>query len=377
MRVVLAPDSFKGTATATDAARALADGWRSVRPHDELVLVPQADGGEGTLEAVAAAVPGAVVRDGDGARVAGPDGRPVPARWLALPDGIALVELAAVSGLPLMAALDPLGATTRGLGETIGLALDDGAHELWVALGGSASTDGGAGALAALGLRITDAAGDPIPDGGAALARAASVDRRDLRAAPLRGIRLLTDVDSPLLGPTGAAAVFGPQKGASPADVATLDAALAHWSAVLGVASDGRDAATPGAGAAGGTAYGFLAAWGATVAPGADAIAALTGLDAAIAGADVLITGEGRFDATSLVGKVVGRALGVASRSGTPAVIVAGRVDAHTLDLGAGAAGTPSAIALDALAGSPEAAMAEPLRWLEVAGAQAARGHAA
>ncbi|GMA93707.1 hypothetical protein GCM10025881_05310 [Pseudolysinimonas kribbensis] len=181
-RIVIAPDSFKGSLDAAPVADAIAAGWRSVRPDDELVLLPQADGGEGTLDAVASAVPLARVRDAG--PVTGPDGRPVEGHWLLLPDGTAVIELAQPSGLPLMAALDPLGATTRGLGEVIGRALDEAPARLVIGLGGSASTDGGAGALAALGLGLLDEAGVAIPDGGGALAQLARIDRSGLRPAP-------------------------------------------------------------------------------------------------------------------------------------------------------------------------------------------------
>lgn len=355
-RVVVAPDSLKGSLAAAAAAEAIALGWRSVRPHDELILLPQADGGEGTLDAIASAVPAARIEDAG--PVTGPDGRAVEGHWLSLPDRTAVVELAVSSGLPLMGALDPLGATTRGLGEVIGRALDGGATSLVIGLGGSASTDGGAGALAALGLALLDGAGAAIPDGGGALADLARVDRAPLRAAPPGGVRLLSDVTAPLLGPLGAAAVFGPQKGATPDDVAALDAALARFAELLG-----GDPELPGAGAAGGTGFGFAAAWGAELEPGSAAIADLTGLPAAVAGADVLLTGEGRFDATSLAGKVVGHALGMVAGTTTRAGVIAGRVDA---DPGCWSA------ALVELAGSPDDALRDPARWLEAAGAAAA-----
>jgi glycerate kinase len=356
LRVVIAPDSFKGSLDAADVAMAVAEGWRSVRPDDDLVLLPQADGGEGTLAAIAAAVPGAVLRSaGD---VTGPDGRTTPGRWLALPDGTAVVELADSSGLPLMSAPDPLGASTRGLGEVIGAALDAGAASLVIGLGGSASTDGGAGALAALGMRLLDSDDRPLGDGGGELARLARVDRSALRPAPPGGVRLLSDVTAPLLGPQGAAAVFGPQKGASPDDVRTLEESLATFAGLLG---DG--AAVPGAGAAGGAGYGFLAAWGARIEAGSAAIATLTGLVAEAASADLVITGEGRFDATSMTGKVVGGVLGLA---GQRTVIVAGQL----------AAEPPSGVrgwGLTDLAGSVDAALDDPARWLREAGAEAAR----
>jgi glycerate kinase len=356
MRVVIAPDSFKGSLDAADVAAAIADGWRSVRPGDDIRMLPQADGGEGTLAAIASAVEGAVLRSaGD---VTGPHGHAVPGHWLQLPDGTAVVELAQASGLPLMPAPDPLGATTRGLGEVIAAALDSGATQLVVGLGGSASTDGGAGALSALGLLLLDDDRRPVGDGGGELARVATIDRTGMRAAPAGGVRLLSDVSAPLLGPAGAAAVFGPQKGASPVDVRTLDEALTRYAALLG-----GDSGAPGSGAAGGTGYGFVAAWGAVIESGARAIADLTGLTAEAASADVVITGEGRFDATSLTGKVVGDVLALA---GDRTVIIAGQVAAEPPP-GVGA------WSLAHLAESPEAAMADPARWMRDAAAEAAR----
>jgi glycerate kinase len=356
-RILIAPDSLKGSLDAAPAAEAIASGWHSIRPDDELVLLPQADGGEGTLDAIASAVPGARVEDAG--PVTGPDGRPVEGHWLTLPDGTAVVELAQSSGLPLMAAPDARGATTRGLGEVIGHALDGGATALVIGLGGSASTDGGAGALAALGLELLDDEGRPLPDGGGALARLARLERGRLRPAPAGGVRLLSDVTAPLLGPSGAAAVFGPQKGAAPDDVAALDAALARLAVLLG-----GDPAQPGAGAAGGTGYGFAAAWGASLEPGSTAIAELTGLTAAVLEADVLLTAEGRFDATSLTGKVVGNALELAAGTAVRAGVIAGRVDADP--------GCWSAALVD-LAGSVDDALRDPARWLAEAGAAAAR----
>ena len=335
VRIVFAPDSFKGSITASDAAAAMAEGWASVRPDDDLVLLPQADGGEGTLEAMAAAIPDAVRRSvGD---VTGPDGRPVPGEWLELPDGTAVVELAQSSGIALMSALDPLGATTRGLGEVIAAALRSGASGLVIGLGGSASTDGGAGALGAL---------------------------TGIEPPPL-GVTLLTDVIAPLLGPTGAAAVFGPQKGATPADIAFLEGRLTDWAGGFDA-----DPNTPGAGAAGGTAYGFLAAWNATIEPGSTAIATLTKLPEHLRTADVLITGEGSFDETSYTGKVVGHAMQLAQDAGVARTIaIAGRftTEPHLLD-----GRLVASISISVLAGSPEAALADPTRWLISAGQQAA-----
>jgi glycerate 2-kinase len=333
-RVVVAPDSFKGSISAADAAAAIAAGWRDVRPGDSVLELPQADGGEGTLDAIAASIPDAVRRSaGD---VTGPDGRPTPGAWLELPDGTVVVELAQMSGLALMERLDPLEATTRGLGETVAAALEAGASRLLIALGGSASTDGGRGALEALDGHT------PVPT------------------------TLLTDVTAPLLGPDGAAAVFAPQKGATPAVVAALEERLTAWARRF----PATDPATPGAGAAGGTAFGLLAAWHAEIRPGAPAIADLTGLTTALTTTDVLITGEGRLDATSFTGKVVGNALHAAEATTvTWLIAIAGQV---TIDLPVLAGRATACFSLSNLAGSTEAALSEPTRWLRRAGSEAA-----
>ncbi len=359
--VVIAPDSFKGSLGASDVATAIARGWRSIRPDDRITVLPQADGGEGTLEAIAAAVPDAVLHDVG--PVTGPDGRPTPGVWLELPERVGVVELAQCSGLPLMEALDPLGATTRGLGQVIRHALEHGVESLIVGLGGSASTDGGAGALVTLGLELLDAKNSPLADGGGALATLARVGSTRLSASPRRGVTLLADVTAPLLGPTGAAAVFGPQKGAGAADIRLLESGLARFASLLG---GNPDAA--GGGAAGGTAYGFATVWGAGIEPGARVLQRLTGLTEAMGSADVVLGGEGRLDATSLTGKVVGELLAVAREHGVRAGVIAGQVavgpDAATTD-----AWTRS---LTDLAGSAEAAISDPVRYLEQAGRQAA-----
>jgi glycerate 2-kinase len=353
MRVVVAPDSFKGSIAAAAAAAALAEGWRGGRPGDELVCLPLADGGEGTLEVLAAADPAARWHR---VPVTGPDGGVVPSRWLGRPDGTSYVELAQASGLPLMTVLDPLGAQTTGTGELIAHALDAGARRIVIALGGSASTDGGTGALSALGARFLDAAGRELAPGGGALAGLAAADLTGLRPPPPGGVTCLTDVRAPLLGRRGAAAVFGPQKGADTAQVAILEAGLARLALVLG----GHPEA-PGAGAAGGTGYGFAAAWGADVTPGAAELGRTVGLDTELSRADLVLTGEGRYDATSGDGKITGAVLAAAARAGVPAAVVAGVIAA---DPPPGVA----AVALDALAGGTAGAMASPGRWLREAG---------
>jgi glycerate kinase len=375
LKVVIAPDSFKGSLAADRVAAALAAGWLSARPGDDVVRLPVADGGEGTLDVFAAAVPGARRRP---VKVTSPDGDPdvrlVDAEWLALPDGTAVVELARGSGLPLLGARrDPLGAHTVGLGQLIGAALDDRAtSRIIVTLGGSASTDGGTGALSALGARFVDAGGDPLPPGGGPLARLDAVDARGLRTAPPGGVLCLTDVDAPLCGPLGAAAVFGPQKGADPDDVRRLDDGLRRLAVLLGGQPN-----QPGAGAAGGTGYGLAAAWGARLVPGAATVAEHAGLPAALADADVVITGEGRFDATSLSGKVVGGVLRLAAGRGAdaggpvPVLLVAGQLGAPAPP------GVEEAVALAALAGDVPTAIADPERWLAAAGVRLAAAWAA
>jgi glycerate 2-kinase len=352
MKVVIAPDSFKGGPRALTVAETLATGWRSARPDDEVVCLPLADGGEGTLEALRIGVPGArrlLVRG-----ATGPDGRPVDAPYLLLPDDTAVVEMAAVSGLPLMAAPDPLRASSRGVGELIAAALDAGATRIVLGVGGSASTDGGTGALSALGARFLDGDGDALVDGGGALHRLGSVDLSELRNAPARGIEILTDVDSPLFGARGSAAVFGPQKGASPADVEALDAGLARLSELLG----GRPEAA-GAGAAGGIAYGFAAVWDATLRLGSRAVADELSLRDHVREADLVVTGEGRLDPTSLRGKVVSAVLEHVGDGDTSLVIVAGDV-AGDVELREGA----TVVTLTELAGSVERSLADPERFL-------------
>jgi glycerate kinase len=355
VRVVIAPDSFKGTAEAPEVAAAIAAGWRSVRPDDEVVEVPMADGGEGTLDALAVAVPGSVRVP---VAVDGPDDRRVETAYLRLPDGTAVVELAATSGITLLDPLRPRTAHTRGFGTAIRAALDAGAPALLLAIGGSASTDGGAGMLAALGARLLDDAGRAVPDGGAGLLRLASVDLSALVPIPPGGVLVLTDVVNPLLGPGGAAAVYGPQKGASPADVAALEAGLLRLAGLLPA-----DPAVPGAGAAGGTGFGLLA-WGASLVPGASAVAAAAGLSAVVASADLVVTGEGRFDGQSAQGKVPEAVRALAAASGVPALLVAGAVDADPI-------GYIAAVSLTELVGRT-ASFADPAGSLRLAGADLA-----
>ncbi|QIS40254.1 glycerate kinase [Clavibacter capsici] len=361
LRVVMAPDSLTGSATAVEAARALRRGWLRARPADDVVIAPMADGGQGTLDVLAAAVPGARRVP---VRVTGPDDRPVDAHWLLLPDGTGAVEVASTSGITLLDPLRPLTAHTRGFGQAIRAALDAGVPRLLLALGGSSSTDGGVGALRELGARVVRADGSPAGDGGGALAGIAVLDLAGLHALPAGGARILGDVDAPLTGPAGAAAVYGPQKGATPTDVRALDAGLAHLAALLDI-----DPATPGSGAAGGTAAG-LAAWGALPTSGSAGVAEAIGLAGLVAGADVVVTGEGRFDAQSRTGKVASRVLDLAREHGARAILVAGAIAAPT-------DGFAAARSLTDLAGSADAARADAAAWLERAAEDVARDHLA
>jgi glycerate kinase len=367
--VVIAPDSFKGTVGAVPAAQALAVGWRRERPADVLRLVPMADGGEGTVAAFAAAVPGARRVP---VTVTGPLGAAVSSSWLLLtptadaPHGTAVVELASTSGIELLGApprLRPLDAHTRGFGEAIADALAHGVSRLVLAIGSSSSTDGGMGMLTALGARFTDAAGRAVAPGGRSLASVATADLSSLAPLPPGGATVLSDVTNPLLGRRGAAAVFGPQKGARPGDIAVLDAGLARLARLIDA-----DPHAPGAGAAGGTGFGLLA-WGAELVPGSEAVGDLVGLDPAVAEASIVITGEGSYDGQSAAGKAPEYVRALAARVGVPVALIAGRITAD-----ADASTFAATISLTDLAGSRDAAMADPARWLEEAAAHVARG---
>ncbi len=328
-----------------------------MRPGDTLVQLPMADGGEGTIDAFERAIPGALRIP---VTVDGPDDRPVVAAWLKLPDGTAVLELASTSGITLVNPLRPHLAHTRGFGQAIAAALDGGARRLLLAVGGSASTDGGAGMLEALGARFSNEAGRPVAPGNAGLRELASVDLSGLRPLPADGVLVLCDVTNPLLGTLGAAAVFGPQKGASPDGVQSLEAGLSRLAELL----SGVDAGTPGAGAAGGCAFGLLS-WGATLAAGSRTVAVTVGLAEAIGNADAVVTGEGSFDDQSAAGKVVSQVLAESAAIGCRVLLVAGRISEPTTAFAASRS-------LSDLAGSGQAAMADTPTWLRAAGASLA-----
>jgi glycerate kinase len=370
MRVLVAPDSFTGTLSAPDAARAIATGWQSAAPGDELILAPLSDGGPGFVDVVQAALGGELLA----VTVTGPLGDPVPATVLLSPDGTAYLESAQACGLHLVPTdrRDPTVTTTAGVGELIGAALDAGARALVVGLGGSGTNDGGAGALAALGAQPADL----LRAGGGALGR---LDGLDLSAARERlagvELRIASDVDSPLLGLRGASAIFGPQKGATADQVLRLDAALEQFARAaqpgVGLNMSGSLAVASGAGAAGGLGYGLLLLGGQRV-PGIATVLELTGLAAAAAGVDVVVTGEGCFDWQSLQGKVVSGVAALAMEVARPCVVLAGQVEVGRREMAA--LGVESAYAVTELAGSTEAALADPVRHLEELAARVARG---
>ena len=329
MLVLLAPDKFKGSLRAAEVAAAVAAGLLDAAPDVRTVTVPVADGGDGTLDAAVAAgyrhVP---------VRVSGPTGEPVDTGY-AVRDGVAVVELADACGLNRLPGgrLAPLTASSAGFGEVIAAAMEAGCHRLVLGVGGSASTDGGAGMLIALGVRLLDAAGRPLDPGGGALEHLDRVDLSALHPSVDRSeFVLASDVDNPLLGRTGAAAVYGQQKGATPDDVARLDGALRQWSTrladAMGVSAGpcGHPAAElPGAGAAGGVGFGALAALGARARPGIDLLLELTGFYEHLPAAGLVITGEGSLDSQTLHGKAPAGVAVAARRAGVPVIAVAGR----------------------------------------------------
>jgi glycerate 2-kinase len=320
--VVIAPDKFKGTLTAAEVAAHVAAGLGRVQPGLEVVQVPVADGGDGTVEAAEAAGYRRIELE-----VSGPTGRPVTAAF-AFGDGTAVVESAQACGLSLLpgGTLAPLTATSRGVGELIAAALAMKATRIVLGLGGVACTDGGAGLAAALGARLLDAGGADLPDGGAALARLDRIDTTGL--ADLAGTEVIAaiDVDNPLLGPRGAAAVYGPQKGATPQDVAELEAGLARWADVAEQALGSRRRDTPGAGAAGGLGFAALAFLGARAQPGIELLLDLLSFGDHLRDARLVITGEGALDEQTLHGKApAGVARAAASAvPGVPVVTVSG-----------------------------------------------------
>ncbi len=364
LRVLCAPNAFKGTLSAPAAAAALAAGVRDAGA--EPTMVPMADGGDGTLDTLLA---GSGSARSDRWPVHGPLGGRLMARLGWLDATTAIVELAEAAGLRRLGGRrEPLRASSRGAGDLIRHALDGGASRILVGIGGSACSDGGAGLLSALGARLLDARGRRIADGGGSLP---GLERAELGGLDPRlpgcSVEVATDVNSPLLGERGAAAVFGPQKGASRAQVELLEAGLRRLAEVLerdaGVATGLRD--LPGAGAAGGTGY-ALAVTGARLVPGAALVAEAVGLDAAIAAADLVVTGEGRLDGQTAAGKAPIEVARRSARRGVPCIAVAGVVESVP-------AGFHHAIALTDVAGTGEDPERVPRRLLRRAGARIVR----
>lgn len=326
LKVVIAPDSFKGSLAATEVCRAAEEGLRRVWPDAEVVRVPMADGGEGTVEALVDATGGQVID----VEATGPLGDKVQAFFGILGDGTtAVIEMAAASGLPLVP-LDkrnPMTATTRGTGELIAAALDRGCRKFIIGIGGSATNDGGAGMAQALGARLLDAEGKEIGPGGAELARLTRIDTSgmDRRLVGAEFV-VASDVDNPLTGPNGASAVYGPQKGATPEMVQVLNAALANYASVIRRDLRIDVEAMPGAGAAGGLGGGLVAFLGARLEPGVEIVIETTGLKEKVSGADLVITGEGRIDFQTLYGKTPMGVARVATECGVPVAVLAGSV---------------------------------------------------
>ncbi|MBA4245026.1 MAG: glycerate kinase [Pseudomonas sp.] len=323
MKIVIAPDSFKESLSAPEVAAAIARGWQRVFPEAECLLRPMADGGEGTVDALLAAVGG----ERRECWVRGPMGEPVRAHWGWLGEGTAVIEMAAASGLHWVPReqRDARVASSFGTGELIAEALQAGASRIILGLGGSATNDAGAGLLQALGMRFLDDQGRELAAGGAALAALDQLDLSGLDARLLQvQIEVAADVDNPLCGARGASAVFGPQKGATPEQVAELDTALGRFARIAAATLGEDHAEFPGVGAAGGLGFAARAFLKATFRPGIELVAELSGLAEAVQGADLVITGEGRMDAQTLHGKTPVGVARVAQDAGVPVIALAG-----------------------------------------------------
>ncbi len=323
MKIVIAPDSFKGTLTAAEVAHSIAQGIRSLQADWEILEAPIADGGEGTVDAVLAAVPGRRVR----ARVKSPLMTDVVAEFAVIHAGkTAVIEMAQASGLSLVPERDrnPLLTTTFGTGQLVLRAVREGCREILVGIGGSATVDGGAGMAAALGVKLLDKEGKEIPFGGGGLSRLDRIDLSGRVEVAGIGIRALSDVDNPLLGKNGAARVYGPQKGATPEMVTVLERNLARLARIIKSDIGADVAEIPGAGAAGGLGAGIVAFLGGNIVPGIAAIMELVGLREKIRGADLVITGEGKLDVQTARGKAPLGVAQAASELGVPTVAICG-----------------------------------------------------
>ena len=352
MKIVIAPDSYKGSMYASDAARAMADGVLRVLPDAEVVLVPVADGGDGTLETLVETSGGRIITSD----VTGPLGETVSAQWGAMGDGVtAVAEMARTSGLALVRLedRDPLNATTYGLGEVILEALEAGYRRFILGIGGSATNDAGAGMAQALGVRLLDADGSDLPPGGAALARLARIDTTGLDPRAIDAdFDVACDVNNPLTGPEGASAVYGPQKGATPEMIEQLDAALANFADVVkrDLGADVND--VPGSGAAGGLGGGIMAFLGGRLRPGVDIVLDAVDLASRLDGADLIITGEGCMDFQTVYNKAPIGVARLAGERNIPVIGVSGSLgdgftDVHEHGIAAAVAITHAPMTLD------------------------------
>lgn len=369
-RVLIAPDKFKGSLTAAEVAAAVARGLTAAAPDVDATCLAVADGGDGTLDAAIAAGFHRVETT-----ATGPSGTPRITSW-AERDGTALIEMASVSGLAQLhgGRPDPLGATSRGTGELIREALDAGCSRIVVGIGGSASNDGGAGMASALGALLTDCEGRPLAEGGAALSGLAGIDLAGLHPGlATTEVVVACDVDNPLLGARGAAAVYGPQKGASVHDVERLDKALATWAGRVALATARDDRNVPGAGAAGGVGFAAVALLGARLEPGIDLMLDLLAFDRQVQGMDLVVTGEGSLDGQSLHGKAPLGVARAARAAGVKAVAVCGRKDVD--DEALRCVGIDAAYALTAIEPDIRRCMTEAATLLEQLGATIAVRH--
>lgn len=327
-KIIIIPDSFKGTLSANEVCRIMAASVRKNLPEAEIVTVPVADGGEGTVDAFLAAVGGERIS----VTVTGPDGRKLPSFYGLLPDGTAVIEMAAAAGLPLMKGkLDAGRATTYGVGELIRHALENGAKQIVLGLGGSATNDGGCGAAAALGVEFFDEDGRSFVPTGLTLEKIVHIDTaRIMNAVRNTPVIVMCDVTNPLCGENGAAAVFAPQKGADAVLVSRLDRGLRHFAEIISRDLGLQVADIPGAGAAGGMGAGTVALLGGELRPGAEAVLDVAGFDSLLDGASLVFTGEGKFDRQSYMGKLVSRVAEQAGRRGVPVICVCGAADTGT-----------------------------------------------
>jgi glycerate 2-kinase len=372
MKIVVAPDKFKGSLPAAEVAAAIATGLRAELPGAEVVTIPVADGGDGTVDAAVAAAFERVP-----VTVDGPTGEPVRASY-ARRGEVAVVELASVCGLMRLPGgrREPLTASSFGAGQALAAALAAGARRIIFGVGGSASTDGGAGLLQALGARVLDTRGEPLARGGAALRDVAVLDLAGLHPALRTGsVILATDVANPLTGPDGAAEVYGPQKGATPFQVSELDRGLRRWAAVVAATTGNDQSQAPGAGAAGGVGFAALAVLGAERRLGIEVILDLLDFDAALDGTDLVITGEGSLDTQTLAGKAPVGVAQAAARRGIPVVAVVGRSTLTEDELAR--AGIRAVYTLSDLESDPARSSAEADALLERVGRALARNRLA